>query len=95
MTQAFINAQNGVHKGVTNGHANGHARAVMLNGHENRTYTPDNVAFPTIPDPAPITADLAKILRVEGDQITLDGEPIVMRGACLGGWSRFIVHATG
>lgn len=30
-------------------------------------------------------------LQVEGSDITLNGQPILLKGASLGGWSRFCV----
>jgi hypothetical protein len=50
----------------------------------------DNVENPTIPNPAPITADPSKFLKVAGSDVTLDGKPILLRGACLGGWSESV-----
>jgi len=50
-------------------------------------YRPDNILNPTIPHPSPLHVTRQDVLEVRGPQIIRNGVPILLRGACLGGWS--------
>jgi hypothetical protein len=54
----------------------------------------DNPENPTVKSPEPITVDSSRFLHVQGKHICLEGKPMVLRGACLGGWSEFSPNHT-